>query len=67
MRKSDICRNAVAGGRPERVADELPTDPGGWRGLRIHPDGRQIAFTSKSVQQELWVMENFLPEVKTEK
>jgi Tol biopolymer transport system component len=66
-RKSELWRIAVAGGRPERVADELPTDPGGWRGLRIHPDGRQIAFTSKSVQQELWVMENFLPEVKTEK
>jgi len=58
----ELWRIAAAGGRPERVADELPTDPGSWRCLRIHPDGQQIAFTSRTVQQELWVMENFLPD-----
>jgi Tol biopolymer transport system component len=31
-------------------------------GLRIHPDGRQVAFTSPDSREgELWVLENFLP------
>jgi Tol biopolymer transport system component len=30
--------------------------------LSIHPDGRQIAFSSYKEQTEIWVMENFLPE-----
>ena len=29
--------------------------------LRLHPDGRRIAFTSGKTTNELWVMENFLP------
>ena len=35
--------------------------------LRIHPDGRQIAFTTHSPQPdktEIWVLENFLPPLK---
>ena len=31
------------------------------RELRVHPDGRQIAFTAGEGRGELWVMENFLP------
>jgi Tol biopolymer transport system component len=31
-------------------------------GVRVHPDGRQIAFaTTDSREWELWVLENFLP------
>jgi Tol biopolymer transport system component len=63
-RQFELWRIAVAGGEPECVIDELPTAPDSWRRLRIHPDGRQITFTSESAQQELWVMENFLPESK---
>jgi Tol biopolymer transport system component len=29
--------------------------------LRIHPDGRRIAFGDYKLQTEVWVMENFLP------
>jgi Tol biopolymer transport system component len=29
--------------------------------LRIHPDGRQVAFTAGNQKSEVWVMENFLP------
>jgi len=29
--------------------------------LNIHPDGKQIAFTGGEFNQEIWVMENFLP------
>jgi Tol biopolymer transport system component len=30
--------------------------------MRVHPDGRRIAFTAdEPTQSEVWVMENFLP------
>jgi len=32
--------------------------------LSLHPDGRQIAFRSGHYGDEIWVMENFLPEEK---
>jgi len=31
-------------------------------GLSIHPDGQQIAFSTSEHDEEIWVMENFLPE-----
>jgi hypothetical protein len=36
----------------------------GRGGVRVHPDGRRIAFTNmtKPAASGLWVMENFLPE-----
>ena len=33
----------------------------GIRELRVHPDGRRIAFVSSTIKSGLWVMENFLP------
>jgi Tol biopolymer transport system component len=33
--------------------------PGG--GIRLHPDGRKIAFATGRSRYDLWVMENFLP------
>ena len=35
--------------------------------VSVHPDGRQIAFTAGDVSREVWVMENFLPELKAAK
>jgi len=35
--------------------------------LRIHPDGKSIAFSSGLVKFEVWVMENFLPTNKSVK
>lgn len=35
--------------------------------LRVHPDGKRIAFTSGSSKGEVWMMENFLPEEKSPK
>lgn len=32
------------------------------RGLRVHPEGTQIAFSSVIIENEVWVMENFLPD-----
>jgi Tol biopolymer transport system component len=39
--------------------------PGG--GMRLHPDGRQIAFYNGRGRRDLWVMENFLPTDKVKK
>jgi len=35
--------------------------------LSIHPDGKRIAFTSGKTGAEIWVMENFLPQLKDKK
>jgi hypothetical protein len=35
--------------------------------LRIHPDGKQIAFAGRQQMRELWIMENFLPEPSASK
>jgi Tol biopolymer transport system component len=34
------------------------------RELRVHPDGRHVAFTSGGDRSEVWVMENFLRPAK---
>jgi Tol biopolymer transport system component len=49
---------AAAGGEPHPVGIE-DTRLGQ---LRIHPDGRRIAYRAGEEQQEVWVMEDFLPE-----
>jgi len=36
--------------------------PGG--GVRLHPDGRQIVYSTGRGRRDLWVMENFLPPEK---
>jgi Tol biopolymer transport system component len=36
--------------------------PGG--GVRLHPDGRQIAYYTGRGRRDLWVMENYLPDKK---
>ena len=45
-------------GRPHRVIDV----PGGaWRRIRIHPDGKRVAYHDGDPKSEVWVLENFLP------
>lgn len=46
----------VAGGAPRTLDLEI-----GQLGLRVHPDGRQVAFTTGQQTFELWMLENFLP------
>ncbi len=36
------------------------------RMIRIHPDGRRIAFEGGRSGGEIWVMENFLPKLQAE-
>jgi len=54
----EIWRVSMDGGKPQRL--DLATD--GFRDLRIHPDGKRIAFSAgQPTTAEVWVMENFLP------
>ena len=52
------------GGVPEKLAFEISPET---RDLRVHPDGRQVAFTDRQEVDEIWVLENFLPELRAER
>ncbi len=70
QKSPELWRIAAKGGKPELV-DTLPTELGrgskssySTQELRIHPDGQQIAFVVSSLpDQELRVLQNFLPEL----
>ncbi len=57
-RMFELWRIAVEGGAPQKL--ELAMER--LRDLRIHPDGRRLAFTAGAYKAEVWVMEHFLPE-----
>ncbi len=47
----------VGDGQPRRLdIDSNPSSP-----IRVHPDGRRIAYMAGEVKREVWVLENFLP------
>ncbi len=52
-----LWRISVAGGLPQKIDLAMES----IQQLRIHPDGRRIAFDAGSGGAEVWVMENFLP------
>ncbi len=58
--KCELWRIPVEGGEPQKV--DLTMER--MRSLRIHPDGRRIAFIAGKSITELWMMENFLPKEK---
>ena len=60
--KEELWRISVEGGEPQKL--ELEMDP--LRHLRIHPDGKRIAFNSGRFQAEVWVMKNFLPKAEVQ-
>ena len=39
----------------------LPKDIG-FSEMRLHPDGKQVAFSMQDLKYEIWRVENFLPE-----
>lgn len=55
-RNVQLWRVPVAGGPSENLGVGMPE----LRGLRISPNGKQIAFTAGESRGELWVLENFL-------
>ena len=54
----ELWRAPVALGAPELLGLEVE----GLREVRVHPDGRRIAFTSGWPDYSLWVLEHFLSE-----
>ena len=62
-KKSELWRVAIEGGRPEKL--DLTME--GLGELRVHPDGRRIAFSASQEVDEIWVLENFLPELRAAK
>jgi Tol biopolymer transport system component len=60
-----LWRIPVAGGEPQNLGFQMAF----YDNLSAHPDGSRIAFSSYGASwknPEIWVMENFLPEEKTE-
>ncbi len=55
----ELWRISVDGGAPSRLG-ALAME--GLDQVRVHPDGRRIAFTAGPDKYEVWVMENYLPE-----
>jgi Tol biopolymer transport system component len=58
---SALWRISPEGGKPQKL---WQSDKGN-AGLSIHPDGQQIALSTSEHYEEIWVMENFLPESET--
>ncbi len=55
----ELWRVPVEGGEPQRLGIAMDN----VRDVRVHPDGRRISFTAGKIGAEVWVMENFLPEL----
>jgi len=53
-------RIAVDGGEPQKLG--LSMERMNW--LSVHPDGHQIVFSSIQRIKDVWMMENFLPEIE---
>ena len=62
-RPTEVWPIPAGGGEPQPLG--LAMDR--LRGLCVHPDGRQIAFTAGTPEIEVWVLENFLPTAQTAK
>ena len=58
-RRGELWRVPAEGGTPEKVGLAMED----LRELRVHSDGRRIAFTAGKGKSEVWVMENFLPKL----
>jgi Tol biopolymer transport system component len=58
----ELWRISSEGGEPQRL--ELATDLVEWGKLRVHPTGQRIAFSAIKYRAEIWMMENFLPNLK---
>jgi Tol biopolymer transport system component len=55
--RTEIWRVPVQGGEPQKL--DLAAD--NIRELRLHQDGRHIAYTAGKDRQEVWALSNFLP------
>jgi Tol biopolymer transport system component len=55
--RRELCRVDVETGRVTGTG----LAPTGLTYVRLHPDGRQIAYSAGTREEEVWVIENFLP------
>jgi Tol biopolymer transport system component len=55
--RTELWRVSVQGGEPQKL--DLTADK--IRDLRIHPDGRHIAYTAGKDRIEVWALDHFLP------
>jgi Tol biopolymer transport system component len=53
---TNVCRVAASGGDPEHLWTFAEGKFGGW--FEVSPDGRQIALTTYTQENEIWVMDN---------
>jgi len=60
--KCELWQVDSAGGEPKKINVGMEL-----REMQLHPDGRQIVFTSGNISTEIWAMENFLPVPKVGK
>jgi len=60
---SELWKVSVEGGEPQKLWKMA----GSLKWLSVHPDGQRLAFTSQTWHGEIWLMKNFLPEIKTKK
>lgn len=61
-RRIHLERIPAAGGAPRRFADGFDLEH--LLDVRLHPDGRRFAFSSREGLDEIWSIENFLPHVQ---
>jgi Tol biopolymer transport system component len=59
----ELWRIPAEGGEPQKLGLAMERIDN----LRVHPDGKRIAFVAGQYRAEVWVMENFLPEEKSKK
>ncbi len=57
-RNSELWRVSAEGGKPEKLDIKMIK----MGGIRVHPDGERIAFSSGESGAEVWEMQNFLPQ-----
>jgi Tol biopolymer transport system component len=60
QRPFELWRIPAGGGPPQNTGIAMK----GLRNLRVHPDGQRIVFDAGQIQNEAWVLENFLPTPK---
>ncbi len=56
--RSEFWGVPVDGGEQRRLGFSVPKNV---MNLSVHPDGKQLAFTTREEVTEIWAMENFLP------
>ena len=61
-KRDELWRIPVEGGEPQELGIAMEN----LHEIRVHPDGRRIAFTARDARDggQVWVMENFLREVR---